>query len=99
MHPALDRVDVVGVRVDLLGVGVGVLHRNLDVDAVALAVRRNHRMQSIFLFVQVLDERNDAAVELVAAFARLFTALVAQRDRSPRLRNASSRRRFCKISQ
>ncbi len=81
MHAAFDGVDVVGVREDLLGVRVGVLHRDFDVDSVALGVRRNDRMQRVFLFVEPFDERDDAAVELVVALARLFAALVAQRDR------------------
>ncbi len=84
MHAAFDRVDVVGVREDLLGVRVGVLHRDLDVDAVAFGVRRDDRMQRIFLLVEPLDERHDAAVELIGALARLFAALVAQRNRQAR---------------
>ena len=70
MHAAFDRVDVVGVGEDLLGVRVGVLHRDFDVDAVAFGVRRDDRVQRVLLLVEPLDERDDAAVELVTALAR-----------------------------
>ncbi len=81
MHAALDRVDVVRVGEDLVGVRAGVLHRHLDVDAVALGVGRDDRVQRILLLVEPLDERDDAAVERVHALAHRLAALVAQRDR------------------
>ena len=43
VHSALDRPDIIGVGENLIGIRVGVLHRHLDVDAVALRVRRNDR--------------------------------------------------------
>ncbi len=78
MHAAFDRPDVVRIGEELIGVRVGVLHRNLDVDAVAFGVRRNDRVQRVFLLVEPFDERDDSAVELVTALARRLAALVAQ---------------------
>ena len=77
MHAAFGRVDVVRVREDRLGVGVGPLQRALDRDAVALAVGRDDRMQRIFLVVEVFHERHDAAVVHEGPLARLFGPLVA----------------------
>jgi hypothetical protein len=45
MHPAFDRVDVVGVRVDDFVVPVLPLQRALDDDVFAFAVGRDHGRQ------------------------------------------------------
>ena len=58
-----------------------VLHRHLDVDAVALGMRRDDWVQRILFLVQPLDERDDAALESVVSFAQLLAALVAQGNR------------------
>jgi hypothetical protein len=80
VRAAFVRVDVVGERVDRLGVAVVPLQRDLDVDAVLLAVHVDRLVvDGRLVLVQVLDERDDAAfvVELVA----LAVALVVERDR------------------
>ena len=79
VRAALVRVDVVRERVDRLRVAVVPLQRDLGVDAVALALHVDRLLVDRGLvLVQVLDERDDAAVvlELVA----LGLALVVQRD-------------------
>ena len=50
-------------------------------DAVAFAVGGDDRVQRIFLIVEMLDKRNDAAFVLECTFLRFLRALVAQRDR------------------
>ena len=66
-------------RVDRLGVAVVPLQRDLGVDAVLLAAHVDRLLvDGRLVLVQVLDERDDAAlvVELVA----LAVALVVERD-------------------
>ena len=74
------RVDVVGERVDRLGVAVVPLQRDLDVDAVLLAVHVDRLVvDGRLVLVQVLDEGDDPA--LVEELVRLAVALVVERDR------------------
>ena len=80
MRAAFVRVDVVGERVDRLGVGIVPLQRDLGVDAFLLAAHVDRLfVDQRLVLVQVRDERDDAAfvVELVA----LAIALVVERDR------------------
>ncbi len=80
MRAALVRVDVVGERVDRLGVAVVPLQRDLDVDAVLLAVHVDRLVvDGRLVLIQVLDERVDAA--LVQELVALAVALVVDRDR------------------
>ena len=79
VRAALVRVDVVGERVDRLGVAVVPLQRDLGVDAVLVAAHVDRLLvHRRLVLVQVRDERDDAAfvVELVA----LAVALVVERD-------------------
>ncbi len=72
--PALDRVDVVGVGEDALGVGVVVLEGDLNRNPVALLVEEEHLVVKRGLVViEVLDEALDPALvaELVAAVGPL----------------------------
>ena len=80
MRAAFVRVDVVGERELLRVVAVVPLHRDFDVDAVAVAVHE-HRLlvDDALVLVQVLDERDDAAV-VVEAMALAGFALVVERD-------------------
>ncbi len=83
MHPAFHRADVVGVGVDDFVVAVGPLQRALDDVAVAFAVGRDDRRERFFVFVEPLDERDDAAlveIRLLFGLFALFDAFVAQRD-------------------
>ena len=76
---ALVGVDVVGERVDRLGVAVVPLQRDLGVDPVLVAAHVDRLLvHRRLVLVQVRDERDDAAfvVELVA----LAVALVVERD-------------------
>ena len=73
VRAAFVRVDVVGERVDRLGVAVVPLQRDLGVDAVVLAVHVDRLLvDGRLVLVQVLDERDDAAfvVELVRSCRR-----------------------------
>ena len=80
VRAAFVRVDVVGEGVDRLHVAVVPLQRQLDVDAVLLAVHVDRLVVDRRLVqVQVLDERADpAGIEEVMALA---VALVVDRDR------------------
>ncbi len=72
-------VDVVRVAVDVLGVAVVPLHRDLDEDAVALALDLDRlRRHGLLVAVEVLDERGDAALVLEAVL--LAVALVLEGD-------------------
>ena len=73
VRAAFVRVDVVREGVDDLGVAVVPLQRDLDVDAVLLAVHVDRLLvDRRLVLVQVLDERDDAAfvVELVRSCRR-----------------------------
>ena len=83
MHPALHRVDVVGVRVHDFVVAVLPLQRALDDDVFAFAVGRDDRGERFFVLVEPVDERDDPALVAVDPFAQLVAALVAQRDLQP----------------
>ena len=81
MRAALVRVDVVGERVDRLGVGVVPLQRDLDVDPVLLALHEDRRLvDDRLVLVQVRDELADAALVVEPVRLALFP-LVIQRDR------------------
>src|SRR5437588_9489674 len=72
MRAAIDGVDVVGERVDVLGESLVVLERDLDGRPVlkgALYIYRL-RMQHRMLTIQVPHERHDPAVEVEGRFAR-----------------------------
>ena len=81
MRAAFVRVDVVRERVLDRVVAVVPLQRDLGVDAVAIAVHE-HRLlvDDALVLVQVLDERDDAAV-VVEAMALAGFALIVERDR------------------
>ena len=81
MGAALVRVDVVRKREFHRVVAIVPLQRDLDVGAVALAVHE-HRLlvDHALVLVQVLDERDDAAV-VVKTVALSFLTLIVQRDR------------------
>ena len=84
VRAALVRVDVVREGVDGFGVAVVPLQRDLHVDAVAVALHVDRLLvDGALVLVQVLDERDDAAVvlELVA----LRFALVVERDENARV--------------
>jgi hypothetical protein len=80
-------------------VAVVPLQRDLGVDAVAVAVHEDRLLvDDALVFVQVLDERDDAAVVVEAM------ALAASRSSSsvivtPAFRNASSRNRPASVSK
>ena len=80
VRAAFVRVDVVRERVLDRVVAVVPLQRDLGVDAVAIAVHE-HRLlvDDALVLVQVLDERDDAAV-VVEAMALAGFALIVQRD-------------------
>ena len=80
VRAALVGVDVVGEREDQLGVAVVPLQRDLGVDAVACSPLHEDRLvvDVRLVLVQVLDERDDAA--LVLELVRLAVALVVDRD-------------------
>ena len=81
MRAAFVRVDVVGERELDRVVAVVPLQRDLGVDAVAVAVHEDRLLvDHALVLVQVLDERDDAAV-VVEAMALAGFALVVQRDR------------------
>ena len=76
---AIDGVDVVGKREDILRIAVVVLERELHVDVVAVAFRVDRRgVQHFFVLVEVLDEFGDAAV--VMKLALFVAALVLKAD-------------------
>jgi hypothetical protein len=92
MAAALDRVDVVGEGVDALVVRLVVLERDLDADLHVLAARREgafageedgRPVQRRARAVQVLDERDDAA--LVLEVVALAAALVGDADPQARV--------------
>ena len=79
MRAALVRVDVVREREFLRVVAVVPLQRDLGVDAVALAAHVDGLLvDQPLVLVQVLDERDDAAVVVEAVV--LAVALVVERD-------------------
>src|SRR5688500_14919026 len=79
MSAALVRVDVVGERVNRLGVAVIPLQGDLRVDAFALAPHVDRLLvDGALVLVQMLDERDDAAVVLELVALRL--ALIVERD-------------------
>ena len=79
MRAAFVRVDVVGERIHRLGVAVVPLQRDLDVDAVLLAVHVDRLVvDGGLVLVQILDERDDPA--FVQELVRLAVALVVERD-------------------
>ena len=79
VRAALVRVDVVGEGVDRFRVAVVPLQRDLGVDAVAIALHVDRLLvDGGLVLVQVLDERDDAAVVLELVALRL--ALVVERD-------------------
>jgi len=79
VRPAFMRVDVVGEGIDRLGVAVIPLQRDFYVNAVALALHVNRLLvDGCLVLVQVLDERDDAAV--VLELMALGLTLVVQRD-------------------
>ena len=76
---ALVRVDVVGERELLRVVAVVPLQRDLGVDAIALAAHVDRLLvDQALVLVQMLDERDDAAVVVEPVI--LAVALVVQRD-------------------
>ena len=81
MRAAVDRVDVVGKRIDLLVVAIVVLDRNLDREIVAfpfeidrLVVKRD------LVLVQMFDEFGNAALVIELVRTLRFLALVLDRD-------------------
>jgi hypothetical protein len=80
MRAALVRVDVVGERVDRLGVAVVPLQRDLGVDAVLLAAHVDRLVvDRVLVLIQVLHEGDDAP--FVEELVRLAVgALVVDRD-------------------
>ena len=81
MHAAFDRPDRCWRTKRSGRHSARVLHRHLDVDAVALGVGGDDRMERVFFFVEPLDERNDAAIERVGRVRAGFASFVAQYDR------------------
>ena len=82
VRAALGRVDRVGVGEDLLLVALVVLHRDLDLDAVALALDVDGlRVQRLLVAVEIRDELDDAA--LVEEIVLLAVALVLEDDAQP----------------
>ena len=99
VRAALVRVDVVGERELLRVVAVVPLQRDLGVDALALAAHVDRLLvDEALVLVQVLDERDDAAVvvEPVRSCRRARRSSVMV---TPALRNASSRRRCASVSK
>ena len=79
VRAAFVRVDVVRERVDRFRVAVVPLQRDLGVDAVLLAAHVDRLLvDGGLVLVQVLDERDDAA--LVVELVVLAVALVVERD-------------------
>ena len=79
MRAAFVRVDVVRERIHRLGVAVVPLQRDLDVDAVLLAVHVDRLVvDRRLVLVQILDEGDDPA--FVEELVRLAVALVVERD-------------------
>ncbi len=79
MGAAFVRVDVVGERIDNFGVAVVPLKRDFRVDAVFLAAHVDRLLvHGRLRFVQMLDERDDAA--FVVELMILAVALVVERD-------------------
>src|SRR6185503_2648150 len=79
MRAAFVRVDVVGEGVNRLGVAVVPLQRDLGIDAVTVAAHVDRLLvDRRLVLVQVVDERNDAA--LVVELVRLPIALVVEGD-------------------
>ena len=81
MRSAIDSVDVVRKREDLLVVAVVVLHRHLDREFVRSVLEIDRFLvQRRFVAVQVLYEFGDAALVIEFVFFLLFFALVADDD-------------------
>ena len=79
MGAAVDRVDVVGEREHVLGVGVVVLERDLDGGAALAALDVDRaRVEDLLVPVEVADERLEAALEVEGPLA--IVALVDERD-------------------
>ena len=79
VRAAFDRVDVVDVRVDVLGVLAGVLHGDFEAHAVVLAGDVDHvGVDRLAGAVEVLDELEDAA--LVLERVAVAGPLVAEDD-------------------
>jgi hypothetical protein len=98
---ALDGVDVVRERVDRFVVALVVLDRDLDRDRHLLAALMHRALardedrrpvQRRAVAVQVLDERDDAALVAELVLLPLRSSLMLMR--SPAFRNDSSRRRW-----
>ncbi len=91
VRAALDGGDIVREREYVLVVAVVVLHRDLDgrgLRAVLKAVGREINrlgMQRLFIFIEMLDERHDAALVAERLGAHGIGALVGRRDADARV--------------
>ena len=63
MGPALLRIDVVGVRIERLGVGVVVLQRDVYGDAAFFGGEMHRLVQHILVGVDHVDELDDSTFE------------------------------------
>ncbi len=75
MRAALDRVDIVTERVNVLGVAVGALECDLDHDIVFFLLKSERRLgQGCFVTIEMLDKFYDSAIKPEGFFLLVFFA-------------------------